>query len=376
MKIVLGVNFPLGCPAGLEVWVEGFLDGLSSVDTENQYLIFDFFVRDYKNRIKKIKIPCANNFHLFVKRVPRPVVTFFENHNFALIEKWLTRQDVDIFHGTSYFIPHLKKIKGIATIHGLDFAEMNTYWYSDKWYRNVGIYLKKADMIIAVSEYVKKSIIQFYGISQEKVKVVYPGIRRNFRLLKEDEYSFPDNFRTFIPFILTVATSVERKNLKRLIESFAIIRVRYKYLKLVIVGDSSLKEKLLPEIEKNRLIEGVHFTGYLDSEQLAYLYNRAELFIFPSLYEGFGLPVLEAMACGCPVVTSNVSALPEVSGGAAILVDPYNVEEIKNAIEKVLTDNQLKKNMRNKGLKHAEKFSWKKSASEIIETYKILKSDL
>ncbi len=253
---------------------------------------------------------------------------------------------------------------------------MDTPWYSDKWYKNTGIYLNRASMVVAVSEYVKKSIIQYYGIPEEKIKVVYPGIRKNFRVLKKDEYNIPDDFKTFMPFILTVATSVERKNLKRLIQSFAMLKTGFKDLKLVIAGDLRLKEKLSDDIAKNGLDDSIHFTGYLDADRLVYLYNMAELFVFPSLYEGFGLPVLEAMACGCPVVTSNVSALPEVSGGAAVLVDPYNTEEIKDAIERVLTDTGLKNEMRIKGLKHAENFSWEKSALQIIHLYRMLRDNL
>ncbi|MCX7705661.1 MAG: glycosyltransferase family 4 protein [bacterium] len=376
MKVAIDVNFSRGGMAGIDVWTHGLIDGLSSVDVENEYLIFSFFIRDFKERIHSISIPKKDNFNLYIKRVPRPLIVFLEDHNISIIEHWLRKQNVDIFFGTSYFLPYLKKIKGVVTIHGLDFAEMDTYWYSDKWYKNVGIYLKRADYIVSVSEYVKKSIIQNYGIAKEKIKVVYPGIGKNFRAMTDNEKDkISAKIKVLRPFILSVATSVERKNLKRLMEVFAIVKTKQKDLKLVIAGNESIKEGLSREIEKYRLYDSVHFTGHLNSEELVYFYNTAELFIFPSLYEGFGLPVLEAMACGCPVITSNVSALPEISGGAAILVNPYNIEEIKEAVMRILMDNKLKDDMRIKGLKHAENFVWEKTAKEIVGIYKILKDN-
>ena len=127
---------------------------------------------------------------------------------------------------------------------------------------------------------------------------------------------------------------------------------------------------LVSEIEKMDLKNQVYFPGYIGPTDLVYFYNLAEVFLFPSLYEGFGLPVLEAMACGCPVITSNISALPEVVGDAAILVNPYSVEEISTAMEKVLTNKTLRLELAEKGLKRAREFSWKKNARETLELYK------
>lgn len=370
MKIAIDINVSTGNPAGLEVWTQGLISGLSMIDTENEYLIFGFFMRNFEERLKKICIPDRNNFHLYIKRFPRFFVLFLEDHNIPVIERWLRKQDVEIFHGTGYFLPCLKKIKGIVTIHGLDFAEMDAYWYPDNWYKNVGNYLKRADIVIAVSQYVKNSIVKHYNICEEKIKVVYPGIRKEFRKLGNIDGKFFEDFQISFPFILTVATSVERKNLKRLIAAFEILKSNFRDLKLVVVGDRDIKEKLKPEIDIHKLHDSINFTGYLDPERLSYLYNRAELFVFPSLYEGFGLPVLEAMACGCPVITSNVSALPEVAGNSAVLVDPYNIEQISQAMEKVLTDRELRKTLKEDGLKRVMNFSWDKAAKEVIEIYK------
>ncbi|MCM8821624.1 MAG: glycosyltransferase family 4 protein [Candidatus Omnitrophica bacterium] len=370
MKIVLDVNFPFGHAAGLEIWVEGLIDGLACVDTENQYLIFGFFMRNFEERIKKIRIPRQENFQLFVRRVPRPLIAFFENNNISIIERWLSGEKVDVFHGTGYFLPRLKKIKGIVTIHGLDFVEMDVYWYSDKWYKNVHNYLKRASIIIAVSEHVKNAIVQHYGIERERIMVVYPGVRKEFMPLENTGNSeIFERFKISFPYLLTVATSVERKNLKRLLDAFAILAGKNRDLKLFIAGDRSIQDKIVQQIQQHKLENRVVFTGYLGAEQLACLYNMAEAFVFPSLYEGFGLPVLEAMACGCPVITSNVSALPEVAGNAAILVNPYSIEQLVEAMEKVLQSSYTRERMRMDGLKRAKDFSWEKSARQMIEVY-------
>ncbi|MCM8764174.1 MAG: glycosyltransferase family 4 protein, partial [Candidatus Omnitrophica bacterium] len=134
-------------------------------------------------------------------------------------------------------------------------------------------------------------------------------------------------------------------------------------------GDNSIQNKIAQQVVRQKLENRIVFTGYLDAEQLACLYNGAEAFVFPSLYEGFGLPVLEAMACGCPVITSNVSALPEVAGNAAILVNPYSIEQLVEAMEKVLQNFYTRERMRMEGLKRAKDFSWEKSARQMIEVY-------
>ena len=376
MKILLDSTFPGGYAAGLEVWTQNLIHSLAAIDNINQYVIFGFFIRNFSHRKKTIHIPQQTNFSLYVKKLPRPFVVFLEDHNISVIEKLLLRQNIDIYHGTGYFLPCLKKIKGIVTIHGLDFAEMDTYWYKDKWYKNVPLYLKRSDAIVTVSKYVKNSIVNNYKIPQEKIIVVYPGISEQFRIMENTTNEINEKLNVYSPYVLTVATSVERKNLKRLLNAFSIVANKIKELKLIIVGNKENFQKGLgEEIEKFNLEGKVIFPGYLNPEKLVYFYNRAEVFVFPSLYEGFGLPVLEAMTCGCPVIASNVSALPEITGGAAILINPYSPEEIACAIERVLLDRTTRNKMREAGLKEAKKFSWKKTAEEMIGVYRTVLSE-
>ncbi len=372
MRISLGVTLQVQNAAGLEIWALEFIKALANIDKENEYLIFDYFWRNFQQRQKAFFLPEQNNFSLYLKKAPKPIITYFEDRKISIIERWLKKKNIDIFHSTGYFLPYLKKIKAITTIHGLDFKEMDAYWYEEVWYKNIPLYLKRADSIIAVSEYVKTSLMRYYKIPQEKICVIYPGVREGFVRIEDKTKldAFRKHLKIFPPYIFTVATSVERKNLKRILESYRRVKKLHSNLKLVIAGNKkSIQMPLVKEIEKMGLINDVYFPGYLNATELVYFYNLAEAFIFPSLYEGFGLPVLEAMVCGCPVITSNITAMPEIAGGAAILVNPYSVEEISAAINRILADENIQQDMMEKGLQRAKFFSWEKTINNTIHLY-------
>jgi len=177
--------------------------------------------------------------------------------------------------------------------------------------------------------------------------------------------SLPDRF------VLFVGHLEPRKNLARLVEAFSILKSKTKLPhKLVILGRESWGyEPVFEAVERHNECSDIVFTGYVDEDDLPLVYNLADALAFPSLYEGFGLPLLEAMACGVPVVTSKVSSLPEVAGKAAILVDPYNVEEIADGLAAVLEDEALRQALINKGLDRAKKFRWEEAAAQIIHAY-------
>lgn len=172
------------------------------------------------------------------------------------------------------------------------------------------------------------------------------------------------------PYILYVGSFDARKNLLGLLNAFSKLRQHLPAWKLVIVGARKWKSTPVFEVvQRLQLEEYVHFTGFVEEADLPALYNGADLFVFPSLYEGFGLPVLEAMACGIPVVTSNTSSLPEVAGDAALLVDPMDVEAIAAAMQQVLSDPGLAAELRRRGLEQASKFSWERTARETLAVY-------
>ena len=205
--------------------------------------------------------------------------------------------------------------------------------------------VKRSHRILTVSEASKRDIMHFFDVAPEKIVVVYNAIDERFRTAPSDEEvaRVRERYQLDHGFVLYVGNIKPHKNLVRLIEAFDLLRRRgFEELKLLIIGDEISKLPALRRaVHTHKLHKHVRFLGYLPDETLAVLYRLAAVFVFPSLYEGFGLPPLEAMACGTPVVTSNVSSLPEVAGDAAVLVDPYDVESIVDGIERVLTDPAL-----------------------------------
>jgi glycosyltransferase involved in cell wall biosynthesis len=228
------------------------------------------------------------------------------------------------------------------------------------------------DGVITDSQNSKRDICRLLHMSDKKVIVIPAASTRHFRPLTEAEISpVLGRYGLIRPYILYVGSIEPRKNLLRLLDAYVLLRESLSQYHLVIVGARNYwkSSPVARAVEHQGLQAQVTFTGYIPDEHLPALYNGAALFCFPSLYEGFGLPVLEAMACGVPVVTSNTSSLPEVAGDAAFLVDPYNVDEIAAAMRRVLQDGELAHDLHHRGLARAAQFSWEKTARETIAVY-------
>ncbi len=224
--------------------------------------------------------------------------------------------------------------------------------------------IRKADFLIAISENTKNDLIKYLHISEEKIQVVYNGVNHNIFRVRNKYYTrervglIKDN-----KYILNVSSSEQRKNFPSVLKAFSIIFESQYNFNLIHVGKLDKKSKdMIKKLNLDR--QFINFEN-ISEEKLALLYNASDLFVFPSFYEGFGLPVLEAMASGCPVITSNKSSLPEVVDNAGILVDPENIDELGNMMYKVLTNNKLQKDMIQRGVEQAKKFSWQKCAREI-----------
>jgi glycosyltransferase involved in cell wall biosynthesis len=274
-----------------------------------------------------------------------------------------------IFHSPSFVSSPFIKCPTIMTIHDLNHLKFPEYYTRfHRYYYNyiVKPSALKAKKILTVSEFSKKEIVNWLNCESEKVVVTYNGIDENFKVINDNDklrnirtkYDLPEKF------ILYIGNLKPHKNIANLIK--AIKKINQKII-LVINGKSN--ESLNKIIMENHVENKIKFIGYVNDDDLPALYNLAELFIYPSLYEGFGLPPLEAMACGCPVITSNTSSLPEVVGDAGIMVNPYHVEEIARAIDLVLSNENLRREMIEKGLKQAQKFSWRKTAEETLKVY-------
>lgn len=284
--------------------------------------------------------------------------------------------NLDLLHCPAHVTPLVSSTKIILTIHDLAFKLLpQTFKLQNKIYLNniVPASIKKANRIIAVSKNTKKDIIKQYKIPADKITVIYNGINNNYKVIDRNDLINKIKKKYNLPseFILYLGTLEPRKNIKNLIKAYFLYKsTSNNDIKLVIAGGKGwLYEDIFSLVEEKQLEEDVIFTGYVDEEDIVPLYNAATLFVYPSLYEGFGLPPLEAMACGTPVITSNVSSLPEVVGDAAIKVDPNNIKELFKVINKILGNESLQREMIQKGIERSKKFTWEKTATETIKVY-------
>ena len=269
------------------------------------------------------------------------------------------------------------KVPYIVTVHDLimhfDLKRKTAFFSTpnlrDRLYLSLDFRgIKKATRIIAVSQVTKDDLVQCLGIPEERISVVYEGI---------DHQLFKPTSRRLVdyPYLLFVGNEHPRKNFVGLLKAFNNLKSkrRFKDLKLVKVGEAGglkFRKHTLQVINELNIPRDVVFTGYVAEEDLPAYYSGAECFILPSLYEGFGFPPLEAMACGCPVIVSNVASLPEVTGEAAIKVNPYHPYSLARALEMVLTDERLKRELVAKGFERAKQFSWEKAAKETLNIYR------
>ncbi len=358
--------------AGINWYIHNLLTHLPRVDRDNRYTAFigDGRFTSPGLALKRSRLPTS-----------RPVVRIFWEQ---MVQPFALRKErVDLLHALAFVTPLLSPCPAVVTIYDLSFL-----LYPESFQRFKRFYLglfthlsaRKARRIIAISESTKRDVVRLMGVPPEKVEVVYCGIDDAFHPLAEDQVAafrskrgLPDRF------ILFVGTIEPRKNVTRLIEAFSNLHTctlahlptcRLANLKLVIGGAKGwFYEDVFARVEELGLEGEVVFPGYIPVSELPLWYNAAELFVYPSLYEGFGLPLLEAMACGTPVVTANTSSLPEVVGEAGLMVDPSDVDGLAEAMRQVLGDEALRQQMRERGLKRAKNFSWTKIAQETVQVY-------
>lgn len=284
---------------------------------------------------------------------------------------------------SGYLLNFFNWPKSVVTIYdliGFKKPAFNNRIY--RWYLNFfkrG--LKKTRFIVTISDYSKKEIGQYLNFPEERIKVVYPAIEHYLfkpsKSQQETKKGLRRKFQIKNPYILYVGSEQKRKNLPQLIKVFAEIKKEFPNLLLVKVGNPQqmgARRQLLDLVNDLDLTDSVLFFDQVSEEDLALFYQGAEVFVFLSEYEGFGMPVLESLACGCPVVCSNFTSLPEVTGNAALLVNPHNQVEVAGAVQRILTNKSLKNSLITKGVQQASNFSWEKSATRLKEVYLKLES--
>ena len=352
---------------GIGNYVYNLVSELSKIDNGNIYLINC----EENNLFPELhKIIIKNPFKIFPKK------SFYFWHLY--LNYYLKRRKLylDIIHSpenASLFVK-LRNQKKIITVHDiipLYFPNTYTKITVFRYKLLLSKTLKTSDKIITISYNTKQDIIKHFKIPEDKIKVIYLAANEKFKPLNKNEISkIKQKYNLNYPFILYVGTLEPRKNIPTLLKAFYKLKKLGIKHKLVITGKKGWKYKHIFEtIEKLNLQKDVIFTGYVPDEDLPALYNAADLFVYPSLYEGFGLPPLEAMACGTPVITSNTSSLPEVVGDAGIMVNPYSVDELANKMYEVLTNDGLREELSKKGLERSKLFSWKKCAEEHLKVY-------
>jgi glycosyltransferase involved in cell wall biosynthesis len=355
--------------------------------------IHDYGIGTYvRNVLKQLALQDTTNEYVLICRPDRCAMVRELGPNFtavpdgsapySLAEQFtvpmdLRRHKVDLLHEPHYVLPPLVPCRAVVTIHDcihLRFPQYlphrlaHTYARAFLWTAT-----HQANRIITVSEASKRDILQYFRIPPEKIEVIYNGIDERFWMPPDaDEMGrVSERYQLTSQFILYAGNIKPHKNLERLIEAFhQLRRSGFDELKLLIIGDEISKYATLRRaVHRYKLHKHVRFFGFVSDQTLAALYRLAAVFVFPSLYEGFGLPPLEAMASGTPVVTSNVSSLPEVVGDAALLIDPYSPEAIANGIRMVLTDPVLREDLRTRGLARAKEFSWARSVERVRAIY-------
>ncbi len=289
--------------------------------------------------------------------------------------------NIEVLHLPSHMMPQISpyflnsNIKTVLTIHDLIpflFPDKLPFFYKI-WALTLKFIKNRPDHIITDSENTKIDLINHLRIPEDKIKVIYLAPDKHFKLIKNKDNlkrELKIKYKIESPFILFVGTVELRKNIPLLINSFYKLLNKGIKIKLVLIGIHGYGfNEILNIIKKLGISKDVLLLGYVPTEDLIKFYNAADLFVFPSLYEGFGLPPLEAMACGCPVITSNTSSLPEVVGDAGIMVDPYNSTDLTDKMYRILTNESLRNDLSNKSLNQAKKFSWKKTAKETWKIY-------
>jgi glycosyltransferase involved in cell wall biosynthesis len=349
--------------AGINWYIHNLLRHLPQADPKVEYTVF----------LNEHRYTAAPGVRLQFSRLPtqRPPVRILWEQVFQ--PRAVRRADVDLAHGPAFVGALASRYPFVITVHDLSFL-----LYPQNFRTMNRLYLKtltrlsvrRARRVIAVSESTKRDLVQQYDLSPARIDTVYNGVDPSFRPLPPDQVAA---FRTKrgLPerFILFVGTLEPRKNLVRLVEAYSQLS-RPRPPLMLVGGKGWLYEQIFARVEALDLCNDVHFVGYVSTDELPWWYNAAALFAYPSLYEGFGLPPLEAMACGTPVVTSTASSLPEVVGDAGWLVDPADTASLVEAMGQALTDENEREKMRAAGLVRAQGFSWQETARCTVNSYR------
>jgi len=383
IKIVVDATPLLPKPSGVGLYVHNLLDSLQSLSFQEDFelgiayqpglknwllgnLSFPQFLDKYPNLYL---LPLPVRVLDVLISFPNPILPYFEG-NFGY---------PDIIHGTNYAVYPCKKSLRVMNIYDLTFIKYPNYVNSivSTYTKRVKQCLKWTDLVITISDSSKQDIVEYLNVSPERIYVTPLASRYYPKYL--DDNLIDQQVKNILyyfeqPYILFVSNIEPRKNIVSLITAFNLLKQKHKIEhNLVLIGQKGWHyQEIFAEIERSPWKDQIYHLDYLSDQEVALFYSKADVFVYPSHYEGFGLPVLEAMTLGAPVITSNTSSLPEVAGDAAILIDPNDSTCLAEAILQVISDSQLRQELIDKGKDRAKLFSWERTAKETLKAYKSL----
>jgi glycosyltransferase involved in cell wall biosynthesis len=368
MRIGIDYTAAVRQQAGIGRYARSLIRAVSRLDHDNRYVLMsagkDSGAEPWPANFTTRALPLTDR-HLSILwqklRVPIPV-------------EWLTGR-IDLFHSPDFVLPPVRRARSVLTIHDLSFMRLPECssppllaYLMDAVPRSVA----RADLILADSESTREDLIELMSVDPARIRVIYPAVDAAFRPSSDAKIaSVRQHHRIDGPYILSLGTLQPRKNYVRLIQAFDLLRRTHGVPHRLVIGGGPgwLYEPIYEAIETLGLQDAVRMLGYVDETDLAALYTGADVFAFPSLYEGFGFPVLEAMACGTPVVTSNTSSLPEAAGEAALLVAPSDTEALCEALRVAITDTEAHARLTRLGFEQCRRFSWDDSARQLLAGY-------
>lgn len=369
--------------SGIALYSANLLDNLLKIDKESEYY---FYYNSFFNIRDKFKIWEKERVKIVSTRYPNKLYNYFFQKllNKPKIDNFLPR-DLDLFFSPHFNFTSLNNTtKHVLTIHDLSFMRYPEFFNYRKNFWHSLINLKKltkdTKRIVAVSENTKRDIVELLNVSENKVEVIYSGINLNIKaVIKEKKERFIKKHSLKKNFILYIGNIEPRKNITGLIYAYNLLRdknVKLVDTQLVLAGAMGWKNRAIYQARENSPYhEDIKFIGYVNQEEKEYLYEEAIYLCYPSFYEGFGFPPLEAMAKSLAVITSNVSSLPEVVGSSALLINPYDINDLATAMELLYFDNTLREDLIKKGKEQIKLFNWQKTALKYLNLFKRISNE-
>ena len=369
MRVAIDIRPLAGQMTGIGRFTENMVQGLSLADRENEYTLYGFFCKRMGSAVARARAFERENFSVRTRRIPGTLMRLLWKSSLFSIETLLGNVDVVLM--PDYLVPRRRSAKLLVVVYDV-IPFLHPEWYppasASRICRDLCTVFREADLVVAISESTRNDILKVAGLGEDRVTVVSTiaspvfcrsGNREAWDKLKV-RYGIRDRF------ILFVGTFEPRKNIPGLCQAYMRLRTTVKIAhQLVLVGGTGwMCEAAFAAIRK---LDGsdVVVTGYVTDEELSHLYREADVFVYPSFYEGFGLPVLEAMACGTPVVTANTSSFPEVVGEAGIMVDPCEPQQLADAIGSVVCDRDLSRSLVERGMRRADLFTAQRMGAQM-----------